>query len=145
MFDIRPVITLNFKPFKTNTKNQSWINNYKITHNFLSFQLKELKTTTYNGHTDNKPSPDDAHPIPRESQQILHEPFIVYYSDNFNNLESLKFTSREHTWSANIKKAIASVFQINFGNNLSQNSNVLAINADLTDGITEHAHEEVLM
>ncbi|GLV31667.1 crossveinless d [Carabus blaptoides fortunei] len=110
--------------------------------NYLIMKVNELKTRAYNGLRYDKPDLHDGHPIPKESQQVLYEPFVVYYSNNFNNLESLKFSPRDTTWSANIKKAIASVFQVNFSKELSQKSNVLAVSTDVTNGITKHSYEE---
>lgn len=67
-----------------------------------------MKTVGYHGRPDE--IPEDLVPVTvPEASDILAQPFIAHQK---KHLESLSFMPKDPIWSTNIKKAIASIYQI---------------------------------
>ncbi|GLV31869.1 crossveinless d [Carabus blaptoides fortunei] len=82
-------------------------------------KLSNVKTIGYHGRPDE--IPEDLVPVAvPEASDILSQPFVAHYENE--NLGSLSFMAKDPIWSTNMKKAIASVYQVKL-NDVPQKSN----------------------
>lgn len=78
--------------------------------------MNNVKTIGYHGRPDE--IPEDLVPVTvPEASDLLAQPFVAHYQKEY--LESLSFMPKDPIWSTNIKKSIASIYQITM-NEVSQ-------------------------
>lgn len=80
------------------------------TTDYIHLQLRDLKTSSYNGPRDGISQEIISSPLPEDAQQFLTLPFLLYPSEKDHS--QIGVSESDPLWSVNIKRAIASALQL---------------------------------